>query len=64
MLTIKELRRRIPAHLTETMKEVNTLKDLTRSVPSEKEVTKWVEKAKTTGPNVCESADLIEKRKA
>lgn len=56
VLTIKELGRRIPAHLTETMKEVNTLKNLIKSVPSEKEVTKWVEKAKTMGPNVCDSA--------
>ena len=64
VLTVKELGRRMPAHLTETLKEVNTLKNLTRSVPSEKEVTKWVEKAKSMGPNVCESAHLIEKKKA
>jgi predicted flap endonuclease-1-like 5' DNA nuclease len=63
VLTIKELRRRNPAHLTETMKEVNTLKNLTRSVPSEKQVAKWVEKAKAMEPNVCESADFIERKK-
>jgi predicted flap endonuclease-1-like 5' DNA nuclease len=64
VLTIRELRHRIPAHLVETLKEVDILKNLTRSIPSEKEVTKWVEKAKTMGPNVCESADLVEKRQA
>ena len=53
VLTIRELRHRIPAHLIETVKEVDILKNLTRSIPSEKEVTKWVEKAKTMEPTVC-----------
>jgi hypothetical protein len=42
------------------MKEVNTLKNLTRATPSEKQVAKWVEKAKTMEPNVCEIDELLE----
>ncbi len=64
VLTVKELRRRIPAHLTETMKEVKDLKNLPRAVPSEKEVAKWVENAKAKEPKVCETTAFVEKEKA
>jgi len=64
VLTVKELSRRIPAHLAETMKEVKELKNLTRTVPSEKQVAKWVENAKSTGPKVCETPAFVGKRAA
>jgi len=43
--TVKELATRNAANLTAKMAEVNEQKKLTRRVPSEKEVTKWVEQA-------------------
>ena len=48
--TVKELRNRNAANLTEAMKSTNEQKKLTRTVPSEKTVTKWVEQAKTLDP--------------
>lgn len=48
--TVKELRNRNPGALAAKMKEVNGLRKLTRAVPSEKSVTRWVEEAKTMEP--------------
>ncbi|MFC6522528.1 DUF4332 domain-containing protein [Undibacterium arcticum] len=45
--TVPELARRNAANLTAAMASVNTAKKLTRRVPSEAEVTKWIEQAKT-----------------
>lgn len=44
--TVPELARRNAANLTKQMATVNEEKKLTRRVPSESEVTKWVEQAK------------------
>lgn len=44
--TVPELSRRNAANLTAAMAEVNEQKKLTRRVPSETEVVKWVEQAK------------------
>ena len=51
--TVPELSRRNAANLTAAMVEVNEQKKLTRRTPSETEVTKWVEQAKTL-PRVLE----------
>ncbi len=45
--TVKELRTRRADNLAAKMKEVNEQKKLTRTVPSEKQVAKWVEQAKS-----------------
>ena len=45
--TVPALARRNAANLTKAMAEVNESKKLTRRVPSEKEVAKWIEQAKT-----------------
>jgi predicted flap endonuclease-1-like 5' DNA nuclease len=45
--TVPELAQRNAANLTVKMKEVNDEKKLTRAVPSETQVTNWVEEAKT-----------------
>ena len=50
--TVKELRNRNAANLAAKMEEVNAEKKLTRRVPSEKEVTGWVEQAKELDPLV------------
>ena len=44
--TVSELARRNAANLTKAMVTVNEKKKLTRRVPSEAEVSKWIEKAK------------------
>jgi len=44
--TVPELARRNPSNLAKKMLEINTAKKLTRRVPSETEVVKWVEQAK------------------
>ena len=44
--TVPELAQRNAANLTKAMAEVNEQKNLTRRVPSEIEVTKWVAQAK------------------
>ncbi len=44
--TVPELARRNPSNLAKTLAEVNESKKLTRRVPSEVEVTKWIEQAK------------------
>jgi predicted flap endonuclease-1-like 5' DNA nuclease len=48
--TVKELRNRNAENLAVKMKEVNNAKKLTRTVPSAKTVTKWVEQAKALDP--------------
>ena len=48
--TVKELRNRNAGNLAEKMAEVNKDKKLTRTVPSEKTVTDWVEQAKGLDP--------------
>ncbi len=48
--TIKELRNRNAENLAAKMAEVNASKKLTRTVPSEKVVSGWVEKAKSLDP--------------
>ncbi|HED54664.1 MAG TPA: DUF4332 domain-containing protein [Phycisphaerales bacterium] len=45
--TVPELAQRRPDNLAAKMAEVNEAKKLTRRVPTEAEVTKWVEHAKT-----------------
>ncbi len=50
--TVKELRNRNAANLTEAMAKVNAEKKLVRAVPTEKTVTKWVEQAKTLDPKI------------
>ncbi len=45
--TVKELRNRRADTLATKMAEINQQKKLTRTVPSEKQVAKWVEQAKT-----------------
>jgi predicted flap endonuclease-1-like 5' DNA nuclease len=51
--TVPELSRRNAANLTAALVDVNEQKKLTRRTPSETEVTKWVEQAKTL-PRVLE----------
>ena len=48
--TVKELRNRNAANLAEKCAEVNAEKKLTRSVPSEKVVTGWIDQAKELPP--------------
>lgn len=48
--TVKELRNRNAANLAEAMKTTNAKKKLTRLVPGEKTVTKWVAAAKKLDP--------------
>ncbi len=56
--TVKELRRRKASNLTAAMVETNeahikkTKKSIVRRTPSESEVTRWVEQAKTLEPVV------------
>jgi len=50
--TVKELIMRCPDKLTAKMKEVIEAKKLTRQTPSESQVTKWVEQAKTLEPKI------------
>lgn len=50
--TIKELRTRNAANLTAKMLEVNEEKNLVRSPPSEAQVVKWIENAKTLEPKI------------
>ena len=44
--TVPELARRNPANLTKALAMANETKKLTRRVPGEVEVTKWIEQAK------------------
>jgi len=45
--TVKELRNRRADNLASKMSEINAQKKLTRNVPSERQVAKWVEQAKS-----------------
>lgn len=45
--TVPELAQRNAANLVAKMTEVNNTKNLTRRVPTEKEVSNWIEQAKT-----------------
>lgn len=45
--TVPELATRNAANLTQAVAKVNAEKKLTRQVPTEAEVTKWIEQAKT-----------------
>ena len=48
--TVKELKHRNAVNLTTKMQEVNEVKKLTRRVPTESQVEKWVEQAKNLPP--------------
>ena len=48
--TVKELKHRKPENLAAKMAEVNETKKLVRQVPSEAQVSKWVEQAKDLPP--------------
>jgi uncharacterized membrane protein HdeD (DUF308 family)/predicted flap endonuclease-1-like 5' DNA nuclease len=48
--TVKELATRNPANLTAKMTEVNAVKSITKRVPPQGEVEKWVAEAKTLPP--------------
>lgn len=50
--TVKELKHRKPENLAAKMAEVNEAKKLTRRVPSQSEVEKWVEQAKSLEPRI------------
>jgi len=50
--TIKELRTRKSDNLTKKMAEVNAVKKLSKSSPSESMVQKWIEQAKVTEPKI------------
>lgn len=50
--TVKELRTRNAANLAEAMKATNEEKKLTRTVPSETTVQKWVDQAKELDPKI------------
>ena len=50
--TVKELRNRNADNLAAKMAEINETKKLTRTVPSEKIVTNWIEQAKTMDPMI------------
>lgn len=45
--TVPELAQRNPANLTQALADTNAEKKLTRRVPSESEITRWIEQAKT-----------------
>jgi predicted flap endonuclease-1-like 5' DNA nuclease len=44
--TVPDLARRNPQNLAKKMSEVNEVKKLTRRIPTESEITKWVDQAK------------------
>jgi predicted flap endonuclease-1-like 5' DNA nuclease len=44
--SIPELAQRVPANLTAALEKTNDAKHLVRRVPSESEVTRWIEQAK------------------
>ncbi len=50
--TVKELKMRRADNLAVKMKEVNAEKKLVRQAPSESQVAKWVEQAKTLDPMI------------
>ena len=50
--TVKELRQRRADNLTARMEEVNAAKKLVRQRPSVKQVTRWIEQAKSLAPTI------------
>ena len=50
--TIRELRRRNPANLLETLVVLNTRKRLVRRLPTEGMVSGWIDEAKVVNPTV------------
>ncbi len=50
--TVKELRNRNAANLVTKLMEINEAKNISGTTPSEKQVTAWVEEAKTLDPKV------------
>lgn len=50
--TVRELQHRNAGNLTQKMQEVNEAKKLTRRVPSESDVVKWIEQAKQLPPMI------------
>lgn len=50
--TVKELKHRVPENLHAKLVEVNEDKNLTRRVPSVKEITDMIEQAKTMDPKM------------
>jgi len=50
--TVKELRNRNAANLTLKLIEINEAKNISATTPSEKQVTAWIEEAKTLDPMV------------
>ena len=50
--TVKELKYRNPANLASRIQAVNQAKKLTRRVPTEAQISKWVEQAKSLPPVV------------
>ena len=50
--TIRELRRRNPANLLETLVVLNTRKRLVRRLPTEGMVSGWIDEAKAVNPTV------------
>ena len=50
--TVKELRNRNPQNLAKAMRDANDARKLVRQLPGEKQVTRWIEEAKTLEPAV------------
>jgi predicted flap endonuclease-1-like 5' DNA nuclease len=50
--SVKELKHRRPDNLAAKVAEVNDAKSLTRRVPAESEITRWIEEAATLEPRV------------
>lgn len=50
--TVKELKQRRADNLTARMEEVNAAKELVRQRPSVKQVTRWIEQAKSLAPTI------------
>ncbi len=50
--SVKELRHRNAGNLAKAMAETNAEKKLTRAVPSESQIQKWIDSAKETEPAV------------
>ncbi|OHD83400.1 MAG: ferredoxin [Sulfuricurvum sp. RIFCSPHIGHO2_12_FULL_44_8] len=51
--TTKELAQRVPSNLLKKMDEVNSSKNLSKRIPTEKELVRWIEEAKSL-PRVIE----------
>lgn len=45
--TTKELAQRVPSNLLKKMDEVNSSKNLSKRIPTEKELIRWIEEAKS-----------------